>query len=219
MLDPLRLCSHITAAANLGVTLTGLHPEGLAACGNLLCLGCGNACVSAVDTANDLECRIEYAARFPANLQALKALTGLTFVCRGSMTEQLQFGCLALLPTLEHLHVSCTQPMPGLHLPECLSRLTNMSYLYVSSGIGGHSSAQMRFDFAWSKLVALQDLTVSGSLQSRHALSDLMHLKRLKDVSLYIVGNSDALTASDADQLAYSMGIGRPEVKLRLDHY
>ena len=194
-------------------TLTGLHPEGLAACCNLLHLGCSNACVSAMDTTNDLECRTESAARLPSNLQTMKALTGLTFGCRGSMTRQLQFDCLALLPTLEHLHVSCVRPMQGLHLPECLSRLTNLSYLFIHSG---HSAGQMRLDFAWSNLVALQDLTLSGSLRSKHALSDLMYLGRLKDISLYIVGNSDGITTSDAGQLAYSMGIKRPEINLCL---
>ena len=157
-------------------TLTGLHPEGLAACCNLMRLSCNDGCVSATDAANDLECRPDYDPRLPSNLQALKALTSLTFVCKGSMTEQLQLGCLALLPTLEHLHISFTQPMQGPHLPECLSRLTNLSDLYISSR---QSAGQTKFDFAWSKLVALQYLTVTGSLQSKHALSDLMYLGRL----------------------------------------
>ena len=174
-------------------------------------LSCNDGCVSATDAANDLECRPDYDPRLPSNLQALKALIGLEFICSGSMTEQLQFDCLALLPTLEHLHVSCTQPMQGLHLPECLSRLTNLSFLYIASG---QSAGQTKFDFAWSKLVALQYLRLQGSLQSKHALSDLVHLGRLKHVALYCAGKSDAMTIRDVGQLADRISAERPEIKL-----
>ena len=99
--------------------------------------------------------------------------------------------------------------MQGLDLPECLSRMTCLSELRF---FAQHSISQMRFDFAWSKLVALQHLTVSGSLQSKHALSDLMYLGRLKDVSFHGVGNSDTITKRDIVQLACTMRVERPDV-------
>ena len=74
----------------------------------------------------------------------------------------------------------------------------------------------MRFDFALSKLVALRHLTVMGLVRSKHALSDLAYLKRLKEVSFYTMGNSDAMTTRDIGQLAYRMGAERPEVKFLL---
>ena len=191
-------------------TLTGLHPEGLAACCHLLCLSCNDGCVSAMDAANDMEGRKEYAPRLPCNLQALKALTGLTFYCRSRTTEQLQLGCLAGLPTLEDLCILCSWPMQGfVSLPACLSRLTSLSKLFIESE---PSASQIRFDFAWSKLVALQHLNVSGSLRSKHALSGLLSLGRLEDVSFFNVENSDAKTTRAIGQLAYRMGVERPEI-------
>ena len=41
-------------------TLTGLHPEGVAACCNLLCLSSNNGYLSAMDAANDMDCRTEF---------------------------------------------------------------------------------------------------------------------------------------------------------------
>ena len=153
-------CAFVTSLVELYVTSStfeDFHTSGLAACANLQQLECYDANIKA---GNHAEVTVVSGASFivPYSISALTALTSLE-ISYSYKSKHVHLDWLGQLRALES--VALRLDVKDVKLPEGVGELTQLTRMLLSNTVSG---GQITLAFDWSRLVALQVLTIDGSV-------------------------------------------------------
>ena len=155
-------CAFVTSLVSLHVasaSLEDFHTNGLSACHHLQELDYREADITTVNQA-ERACFCQGAFLVPSSMSTLTALTSLHihYHCACYKTT-VQLDWLGQLPSLQS--VTLILSVDCMVLPKSVDEMTHLTYLHLSNFA---PKGRIRCSFAWSKLVALQQLEVTGSV-------------------------------------------------------
>lgn len=200
-------CAFVTALLKLSIDSTSLkqfHEVGISACSNLQHLECLGADIGAVNH----EETMSFSRTRLCVPHSVSALTALTFLrISYSNNKCVELDWIGQLPSLQSVALHfCVEDMKLLASVGGLTRLTKM---HLTNSL---PKGQIHCSFAWPRLVALQVLTITGSVQFERGLSDMAQLLSLTHVTLEDMRQSDAKTVLQLGLLAHKLGATRTDV-------
>lgn len=208
-------CECAESLLHLGVTnstITRFHQHGVSACSKLTSLSCQKGAIQAVQSMANMVCDAEEFC-IPSNLSLLEALTDLTVMCPSKASMSCDW--VAKLATLKCVSITSSAGM--LTFPECLSSLSSLRYLTVTSFQNKKGTVRIECDFA--SLVSLRRVSFAGSvsISSSTNLSRLATVSHLKEVRFLRLRHCDEYTTKQLMVLSRTLGLERQQVLLSFE--
>ncbi len=195
-------------------SMTGLHPEGLAAVTALKSLSIYGSEIAADVITQSFDTRLGSRTRLPAQLPVLSCMTFLYLASYCAVQREFDISCLSTLHNLRELSVSLNGSVAQGRVGPTLSCLSNLESLKVScSPVQGHL---LILQAPWHLMLRLQRVSFSaGVYRFSQDLLGLTHLTELKEIVFSGGSPGDSSSFAVFGALVYNIAIHCPAVILK----
>ncbi len=175
-------------------SMTGLHPEGLAALTALKSLSVYDSEIAAEVITQSFDTKSGRRIRLPAQMPVLNCMTLLDLTFCGPVEHEFDLSCLYTLQNLRELSVGFVDGVAHTMVGPALSCLSSLESLIVQSPCSQRHTLTLQAP--WHLMLRLQSVVFSASVYhfSRDLLG-LTQLTRLKEILFLngVVGDSSSL--------------------------
>ncbi len=196
-------------------TLTGLHPDSLAALTALKCLSLYGSEIAAHVNAQSIDTKLGSRTRLPAQMPVLSCMTFLDLTICSAVQREFDLSCLYTLNALRELSVSFGAEVACAkvgHTLTCLDKLESLKVNFPT-----FERRTLTLQAPWHLMLRLQRVSFrAGGYHFSRDLLGLTQVTGLKEIVFLGGSPGDSASAALFGALAYNLAIHCPAVILKL---